>query len=63
MYPRFGNYIGGEESEEESQHGGVEAQQFDYDIESEVEAPAAHGQELMEIDGRKFNGFTFIAYD
>ncbi|DAA77560.1 TPA_exp: Uncharacterized protein A8136_6106 [Trichophyton benhamiae CBS 112371] len=50
LYDEFGNYIGGEESEEESQHGGVEAQQFDYDLESEVEAPAAHGQELMEID-------------
>ncbi|KAF3482036.1 uncharacterized protein GIQ15_04795 [Arthroderma uncinatum] len=51
LYDEFGNYIGGEkESEEESQHGDAQAPQFDYDLESEVEAPAAHGQELMEID-------------
>jgi U5 small nuclear ribonucleoprotein component len=47
--PRFGNFIGeAEESEEGSQHG-VDAGAYVYDDE-EDEAPAATGQELMEID-------------
>lgn len=48
---RFGNYIGETgDSEEESQHGDVQAQNYAYDEESEEEQEV-NDQQLMEIDG------------
>ncbi len=48
---RFGNFIGeAEESEEESQHGGIGADAYVYDEEPELET-GVNDQQLMQLDG------------
>lgn len=50
LYDEFGNFIGeAEDSDEESQHGGIDPGAYVYDDDQE-EALQPTGQELMEID-------------
>lgn len=63
MRARFGNYIGeGGDSEEESQHGEVPAQNYVYDEESEEEQEV-NDQQLMEIDGLTLPVLQYSACD